>query len=154
MSEINKYQRGKIYKIVCNITGLIYVGSTTEKHLSHRLGKHKAYYKNWLDGKCTMTTSYKILENNDYNIILLELVPCNSKDELQKRERYYIETLNCVNKYIPGRTSKQRYEDNKERISEKYKEKYTCECGSCFRKADKSRHEKTIKHKLYIEQQI
>ena len=49
-------------------------------------------------------TSFKILENNDYNIILLETVKCNSKDELLQRERYWIESTTCVNKYIPSRT--------------------------------------------------
>ena len=37
----NKYQEGKIYKIVCNITGEVYYGSTIEKYLSSRLAKHK-----------------------------------------------------------------------------------------------------------------
>lgn len=30
--EINKYENGKIYRIVCNKTGLCYIGSTTYKH--------------------------------------------------------------------------------------------------------------------------
>ena len=42
------YQLGKIYKIVCNKTGLIYVGSTCEPTLARRLVKHKADYNQYL----------------------------------------------------------------------------------------------------------
>ena len=35
----NKYQEGKIYKIVCNITGEVYIESTIDK-LKERLRKH------------------------------------------------------------------------------------------------------------------
>ena len=37
---MNKYQEGKIYKIVCNITGEIYIGSTI-KTLNDRLTINK-----------------------------------------------------------------------------------------------------------------
>ena len=33
------YSKGKIYKIVCNVTGLVYVGSTCEPTLARRLAK-------------------------------------------------------------------------------------------------------------------
>ena len=39
---------------------------------------------------------------------------------------------------------------NKEKISERNKVKMTCECGSIFRKDNKSKHLKTIKHCNYI----
>eukprot|EP01050_Picozoa_sp_SAG11_P033001 SAG11_NODE_10994_length_790_cov_20.005789_1_plen_184_part_00 len=98
------YNNGKVYKIVCNVTGLIYVGSTTNQFLSRRLLQHLNNYKRYLNGKRRYITSFKILENNDYDIILLELVNCENKDELHKRERHYIETLDCVNQQIPYRT--------------------------------------------------
>ena len=47
-------------------------------------------------------SSYDILANADYNIILIELFPCNSKDELLARERHYKDTLICVDKNRPG----------------------------------------------------
>jgi len=50
------YQKGKIYKIVCNETGLVYIGSTTQA-LSQRLQGHKKNYK-----------TFKVLENDNYNI--------------------------------------------------------------------------------------
>ena len=39
------YSKGKIYKIVCNNTGLIYIGSTCEPTLARRLAKHVGNYK-------------------------------------------------------------------------------------------------------------
>ena len=47
---------------------------------------------------------------------------------------------------------KKYYEKNKENILEKQKtEKYTCECGSTLRKCAKAQHEKSDKHKYFIE---
>jgi hypothetical protein len=127
----NKYQRGKIYKIIDNTNGNQYIGSTCEKTLSHRLAKHVGSYKCYLNGKSNYVSSYDILANVDYDIILIELYPCNSKDELLARERYYKDTLICVNKNRPGIFNelgqkeyvKQYRVDNKERIK-KYEAKY------------------------------
>jgi hypothetical protein len=47
---------------------------------------------------------------------------------------------------------KEYYEQNREQILEKCKEKYTCNCGSTLRKNEKTRHEKTKKHQLFIQQ--
>jgi hypothetical protein len=114
------YQNGKIYRIVCNKTGLQYVGSTTQP-LCKRLSYHKKDYKKWLNKQKAFVTSYKIIENSDYDIVLIENYKCDTKEELHKRERYYIETLECVNKNIPTRTKKEYREANKEQITEKYK---------------------------------
>ena len=118
------YDEGKIYKIVCNKTGLIYIGSTTKHYLSDRLGNHRAHYKIYLKTQTKYMSSAKILENDDYNIILLESYPCKSKDELLARERHYIELLECVNKNIPSRTKKEWYEDNKIKILDERKKYY------------------------------
>ena len=116
------YQLGKIYKIVCNTTGLIYIGSTAEPILARRLAKHRGDYKCYLVGKKHYITSYKVLENENFEIVLLENFSCNTKDELHSRERFYIESNECVNKVIPTRTPqeyhKQYYELNKDEIKE------------------------------------
>ena len=118
------YSNGKIYKIVCDTTGLIYVGSTTKKFLSSRLVAHRSAYKLWKNGKRTYITSFKVLENDNFKIVLVEAVKCNTKDELSARERYHIESTDCVNKTIPNRTIKEWIEVNKESISKKAKERY------------------------------
>jgi hypothetical protein len=97
------YQNGKIYYIVCDTTGLKYYGSTTKKYLSARLGAHIYDYNRYLKGLQNYITSYKVLENKNYKIVLVENYSCNSKDELLQRERYYIENNDCVNKCVPIR---------------------------------------------------
>jgi hypothetical protein len=107
-------------------------------------------------------TSYKILEFGDDYIELLEAYQCNSKIELHKREGELIRQYKdiCVNRCIAGRTKKQFYEDNKEKLQkqqkeyreenkEKIKEKHNCECGGHYTLGHKARHEKTKMH-LFI----
>jgi hypothetical protein len=110
------YQLGKIYRIVCNTTGLTYVGSTCEPTLARRLQYHKAHYNTFLKGGRKNITSFDVLKNANYEIILIELCPCDSKDELYKRERFYIETMECVNIRIPSRNTN---EINKEITKQK-----------------------------------
>ena len=118
------YEHGKIYKIVCNETGLIYIGSTAQKYLSTRLGEHKKDYKKYLNGKYPYVTSFKVIESGNFDIVLLENSSCKDKYELIARERHYIETVECVNKVIPNRTPKEHYEVNKEKIKEQTKQYY------------------------------
>jgi len=117
------YNNGKIYKIVDNTNNKIYVGSTTKYYLSDRLSGHRCDYRRYLKGKHSYVSSFEIIKNNDYDIVLLELVNCNSKEELKARERYYIETLDCINKNIPGRTNKEYINDNKDVMCMYYKNK-------------------------------
>jgi len=115
------YSKAKIYKIVCNTTGLTYVGSTIQK-LSQRLSEHKGRYKNYLKGKEGFTTSFDIIKNNNYEIILIDECACNNKEQLLREERKYIENICCINKKIPTRTKKEWDEDNKDKIKEYYKD--------------------------------
>ena len=92
------YKLGKIYRLECNITGLVYVGSTCEPTLAKRLTKHVAAYRSYLKGVGNRyVSSFKILENNDYDIILIEKYPCNDIDELHSRECYFTNQIDCVN---------------------------------------------------------
>ena len=93
----------KIYKIVCNETGLTYYGSTTET-LEGRLQKHESRFRKNEGGKYSC---YQIFENGDYKIELVEDVSCESKKELRDREAYYIRNYDCVNQVVPGRTRKE-----------------------------------------------
>jgi hypothetical protein len=95
------YQNGKIYRIHSYQTDLVYYGSTTEK-LSRRLSGHKSNIKSG-----SSVSSKRIFEYDDVMITLIELFPCNSKSELESRERFYIENNQCVNKQIPTRTIKE-----------------------------------------------
>ena len=118
------YSKGKIYKIVCNKTGKIYIGSTTTT-LSRRLTQHKLSYRRYLNKKYSFNTSFEIIENENFDIVLIEYVNCSDKNELHQRERYYIENTNCVNKLVPLRTNKEYKNDHVEMYKE-YRKKY-CE---------------------------
>ena len=48
---VNDYSKGKIYKIECNITGEVYIGSTTEPTLARRLSGHRRSFQSWKDGR-------------------------------------------------------------------------------------------------------
>lgn len=90
------YENSKIYKIVSNGDSKCYIGSTTLKTLAKRLAVHKCQFK-----KGIKITSGRIIATGDYNIVLIEKYPCNSKDELHARERYWIDHIECVNKGKP-----------------------------------------------------
>ncbi len=135
------YQNGKIYKIQSESTNLIYIGSTTQKYLTSRLTKHKEDLKTG-----HYVSSSEILKFKDAKIILIELFPCNSKEELQAREAYHIKNNDCVNKTIPGRTPKEHYEQKREQILQYKGKKITCECGCVLTKNHLIRHQKTKKH--------
>ena len=115
------YKQGKIYKIVCNVTGKIYIGSTIET-LARRLTGHRATYKHFKEGKGKYITSFQIIEQGEFDIVLIENCPCESKEELLRRERYFIESLECVNKQHPTRTTKEYIQDNIDKIRERRKQ--------------------------------
>ena len=103
------YQNGKIYKLVCG--DLIYVGSTCSD-LKTRLYYHKL--------KSNICKSKILFESGEkVEIFLVEKYPCNDRDELKARERYYIEKFgNKINQRIPGRTASEWEKNNKEHIKE------------------------------------
>ena len=73
------YENGKIYKIVCNITGEVYIGST-KNTLEYRLQRHK------MDKTCI---SRNIINRGDYEMKLIKNYPCNSLYELEEEEKKY-----------------------------------------------------------------
>jgi hypothetical protein len=112
------YSKSKIYKLTTiHDPELVYYGSTVNP-----LYKRKQVHKFW--SNTNKYTSSKLFElgMDNVEITLVENVNCNNKEELYKRERFYIDNNICVNKNIPGRTKKEHYEDNKDKILEKNKE--------------------------------
>ena len=117
------YANGKLYTIRSHQTAKVYVGSTTQA-LSVRMGGHRLDFKNYTKGGTKYVTSFELLKYDDAYIELIELYPCNSKTELGRGEGIHIRQMDCVNKYIAGRTRAEYREDNKEYIKEKKKEYY------------------------------
>ena len=136
--------------------------------LCKRLSGHVANYTSSKNSNGNYITSFKIIENGDYYMELIETVPCSSFDELAKKERHYIESIDCVNNFIPGRKQqewiqecKQYNENNKERKNVYMKQyrvnnketikadksvKVKCsKCGREVMKVGLSKHRRTIK---------
>jgi hypothetical protein len=88
---MNKYQDGKIYSLECN--GLVYVGSTI-RTLCARYKEHKWRFNNGITDCC----SKQLFETgNEVSCKVLEHFPCNNKRELEQRESYWIDKLECIN---------------------------------------------------------
>ena len=153
MSE-NKYLTSKVYELVCQNTGLKYVGSTTETLLSKRLAGHVSAYKRWSNGHSSYVSSFEIIKGNNYYINLLELCSCSCKDELLKCEREWISKTECVNKIkkpiLSAEEKLSYYKDNIEIITMKKCVKTFCGCGGWYRNDNKVHHLATIKHKNWL----
>ena len=125
-----EYSQGKIYKIepIGDFDeGDIYIGLTTQRLLSQRMGKHRCCYGCWKNGKCNKTSSFELFDKygiDNCQILLLETVNTSNLDELKSREAYYIRTLKCVNKYTPIRTQAEWYLDTKLKVAEQRQEYY------------------------------
>jgi hypothetical protein len=122
------YNLGKVYKIEPmsgGEEGDVYIGSTAVPYLSTRMALHRSSYKRWKKNKAGLTTVYKLFDKygvTNCQITLVESVNATTKEELQARERHWIQSQTCVNKYVVGRTLPQYRNDNKAHISEKKRE--------------------------------
>ena len=148
------YQNGKIYRLI-SVSGKQYVGSTTQ-NLAKRKAGHVNTYKAWLrnNKESCFTTSFTLLEEGEVEIVLIEEYPCQNKEQLQRRERYWIEMIDggCVNKYIPTRTYKEYYEANKQQLLE-YHKQYREENKDQFKQYREANKDKINEyHKQYYEQ--
>ena len=136
------YSRGKVYAIICRKTERRYIGSTCEPTLARRLSGHVTSFNYYMEGKGNYFSSFEIIKDNDYYIVLLESYPCNSKDELRMCEQKHInlnENINMMKAYQTTEESKEyrkqqnikntdkrkkHYEANREELIEKTKIKY------------------------------
>ena len=171
------YSKSKIYKIEpinSEDEGDVYIGSTTKDTLAQRMTKHRCDYKYWkiVNNQKTYKCSYNLFEKyglENCSIFLIEQFSCKSKDELRTREGFYIKTIKCINKNIAGRTSKEYYIDNKDKIiayhesikdrinlnrkalyDSRKEQKFNCCCGGCFNYYNKKRHLTSNKHKNFL----
>lgn len=113
----SRYNNGKIYTLRNSISDDIYVGSTCMP-LHKRFYKHKTRCK---DENC----NYKLYQcmrdigSEHFYIELYEEYPCDNKEQLNKREGEVMRLLNAkLNMRVAGRTKKEYYQDNIEKIKE------------------------------------
>jgi hypothetical protein len=125
MIKNRDYSKGKIYKVEPNVDheqNEIYIGSTTKEYLSQRMATHKGDYARWKNDKRGKVMIFDLFDkygSNNCDIILIENYVASSKDDLFSREKHFIQSLACINKYIPGRTLEEYKKENKNMLNEK-----------------------------------
>jgi hypothetical protein len=132
-SNSKEFKNPKIYALSSPHTNLLYIGSTCMS-LGLRLRNHQELYKQFIKGshnrKCS---AFKLFELGFEDVRIETIDECEDiccKKALLKKERFWIENNNCVNKNIPSRTAlesskahyynhieekKQYYIDNREK---------------------------------------
>jgi hypothetical protein len=174
---MNKYQRSKIYKLVCDIPEItsIYIGHTQQKLLCSRMGEHRRNAKNETK-KSKLYTTMREIGIDNWQIHLIENWPCISIDDARKREQYWIELLkpdlNMIaakselskkerdkefyqGNIVPILTKKKQYrKDNKEIIAAKQATVLQCKCGEQYTLSNCARHNKSKKHKQGMEDYV
>jgi hypothetical protein len=172
-----KYENAVIYKLCCKDASITdeYIGSTCNKYKRKQQHKSSCNSENM---KGYNRLVYQFIRAtggfDNFDLIVIEEYPCESKVQLEMKEREYIERLRpTLNKNIPTRTkqeyneenrediseyNKQYREENKEEISEYHKQyyericiKFDCECGGKFINVNKNIHMKTQRHLKYLE---
>jgi len=169
-----------IYKLCCLDTEVkeIYVGST--RSFRQRKNCHKTRCNNPTNKDHNYYVYQFIREHGgwvNWNMISLFTGEFETKHEMHRKEREYMETLGAtLNKQIPTRTDqeyriensdkikqyrienadyfKQYYQDNAEVIKAKQNQKFDCECGGKYTKTGKAKHFKTKKHKDFNPTQL
>ncbi len=84
------YQNGKVYKIINTVNRKIFVGETTSWYLTDCLADHRASSKS---PKSFFHREMNRLGSKTFKIVLLELVSCDSKDELNVKVQKWINEL-------------------------------------------------------------
>lgn len=140
------YSKGRIYRIVSpSHPDEVYYGSTTQTLGVRICGHRKAYHKG------ESCSSKSIIAYGDAIIILVEMFPCQSVEELRARESWYILNHPCVNKTNPAKMTVERRREKEARWYRKYSQQTTCECGGVFNVLATDIHRKTLRHIAFIE---
>tara|TARA_R110000824_G_scaffold157869_3_gene331403 strand:+ start:3251 stop:3715 length:465 start_codon:yes stop_codon:yes gene_type:complete len=115
------YSKGQIYKLTNPDCTDIYIGSSVRR-LSRRLWAHR-------DHATLGRKSYgNIFETDNYTIEKIEDFPCESSEQLRKREREILELTKSMcphhticNQHSPWRNEEERKRLHKEAITRYYK---------------------------------
>jgi len=171
--KINRFNHSKIYKIVCD-SPYYYIDGTSNS-LPKRLSKHKQDAMKYPDRKI-----YKYFNGINWEnvkIILIEELKLNNIDELRREEdiisRSHLNDPYCLNSRNAFNTEDDniklirkrdynRYWSNRDyelkRATDYYNNnhnvKINCCCGSVISKIQVKRHERTDKHKSFINKDI
>ena len=115
---------------------LAWVRSAPEKKRI-KLEKHREWYQ----------------KNREEILLQIKIKKEKAKEREKERERErhkkrYVEDEENRKKILEER--KKFYQENKDKIRKKQKEKFECECGGRFTTSSKARHQRTKKHQEYL----
>ena len=121
--EVSKYMNGKIYRIWNMMNDKIYVGSTIQPLHKRMIGHRCDAGKPECSKVVKLYEDMNTLGHDNFKIELIEYYPCQTKDELTRREGELIRELKPdLNMQIAGRTGKEWVHDNQNRVREKQQE--------------------------------
>lgn len=173
------YKQGRIYKIV-SPCGMTYYGSTTQR-ICNRMKNHINEIEKNRNKDCTanrvidaggeiyLVEMYPCNSEDElkareawyirYRPCVNVKIPGRTWDEYYQDNRgkllAYQKEYRTNNKEKVIARNKRYYQNNKQEINRKNKlrdsQKYNCECGSTCRRGDKSKHFRTKKHMMWIE---
>ncbi len=109
---------GYIYQII-PIQGskaLSYIGST-KTPIKHRLQRHQHSYEEYKNGIGIIVSVYDLFDDfgvNNCEVIELEEIEYQDRDDLRKLEQFYIDNLPCVNIQRAYRTDEEKLEQHRE----------------------------------------
>jgi hypothetical protein len=145
MENIVEKKQNKIYAIYSQSTGECYIGSTSA-YIWNRLLTHRAHYYQYqrrmnntrqYDFNLQIYSSFKILMEEDHQIMLLELIPVDTdKIAISARERWHINNpptgYKCINWRCPGGLKDKDFRN----------ETTICSCGITVKNSYKKYHQK------------
>ena len=120
------YKNGRIYCIRNTIDDDIYIGSTIQP-LSKRMSVHREAAKSETCKHSIFYSKVNELGIENFYIELIENYPCESVEQLRKREGYYIREMATLNYQIAGRTKKEymkEYAEQRKEVIKEYQKEY------------------------------
>ena len=91
-----------VYKIWSDKGNKVYYGSTsTNRNPEQRFHQHKSHYKN----NRLQCSSKVLFEEYGIENCIFEIIEiCETEEQVRRRERWFIENNECVNKQLPSPT--------------------------------------------------
>ena len=139
-----------IYKISCKDTDVphTYIGSSKNYNV-------RPYFHMSASSIKPHIKLYKCIEEHggweNWVFTILETYEDICKEELLRKEGEYIRAQsNPLNIRIAGRTIEEYLEDNKEILENRRKSYISCSCGASITRQGKYQHQRTRKHKRFV----
>jgi hypothetical protein len=160
------FSKAVIYGLYCKDKNVleIYIGSARDRNKREK--NHKDKWNNENDIiKYNIKLYNYIRENGGWDNWIFKVIeeyPCENRTELRIREQYHYDllkpALNMRRPYIPEEEWEEyhknydakRYQDNREKINNKKKQKHICDCGKEYTYGNKAQHCKSNKHIAFL----